>query len=249
MPGRRGIVTAQQPQFLLPTDVGEVPHQRAHQAGRTGGTVRRRRSRPAAACAPGPGSSSRASTLATCVKTRPSPIRLTAGADSVLRPRGRRSRRPGCGPARPGRADAPSASLNSAGATLGSGLHALGPPLRAVAVRRARCARRGPTRWRRIRVASVAISAATRIVEQGDEREHHGGPHVVGHAVEVADLEEAARPHRREQRGEVIVEVGLGRAATVEQRSCRRPSRRTAPSRSPGPPRASCTSITGARSA
>ena len=47
-----------------------------------------------------------------------------------------------------------------------------------------------------------------RVVEQGDEHEHDSRPQRVGHAVEVADLQPAPRPHRREQRGQVVVEVG-----------------------------------------
>ena len=57
----------------------------------------------------------------------------------------------------------------------------------------------------------------SRVVEQGGQGEHHRGPDRVGHAVEVAHLQESAGPHRREQRGQVVVQIGDRRSAVAEQ--------------------------------
>ena len=47
-----------------------------------------------------------------------------------------------------------------------------------------------------------------RVVEQGDGDARRAPATTVGHRVEAAHLEVAARPHGREQRGQVVVEVG-----------------------------------------
>lgn len=56
-----------------------------------------------------------------------------------------------------------------------------------------------------------------RVVEQRDQSEHHGGPQGVRHAVQVADLQPLPRAHRREQRGQVVLQVGDSGPAAAQQ--------------------------------
>ena len=82
------------------------------------------------------------------------------------------------------------------------------------AAARDRAARRGPRRssGRAPRRASTAAACGRHgVVEQrGGDRDRHRPP-LLGERVDHAQLEPAARPHRREQRGEVVREVVDGR--------------------------------------
>ncbi len=90
-----------------------------------------------------------------------------------------------------------------------------------------------------------------RVVEKGDQREDHGGPAVIRHAVEVADFQPLPGAHRREQGGQVIFQVGDGGAAIAEQRPAVRPVGEGHPMRNGESAEASgvLTIITGALSA
>ena len=228
------VVSAEQPELLLPADVGEVPHQRAHQRvvlPQQFGVVEL--DQPQCAV-------TRQGQLAceqvTC--RHDAPLARWSTADATPRST-TRSEKSSAGQ-RPSSTCARSAAMTSrqrfGGAVSGS--------LDASDRRRlqpwvAETDARGavPCGGHRLGGLGGDVRGA-RVVEQRDEGEHDGGPHVVGHAVQVADLEESPRPDRWEQRGEVIVDVGLRRSGARRATWCRRPSRRMAPSRSPAPHRA-----------
>ena len=79
---------------------------------------------------------------------------------------------------------------------------------------------------RRDRFDRLGGGGGRRVVEQRAKREHDSRPQRVGHAVQVADLEPAPGPHRRKQRGQVVVQVGRGGAAAG--RAATRPSAQSA---------------------
>ena len=208
MPGRAGSPAAQQPELLLLADVRQVPHQRAHQRvvlreqGRLVEVGEQRGARPR--------------------QFQIARDHLTHGRPPRTRPAGRPrrcGRRAGrrdtgrCRRVRPGRATAVASSpardrprWPGSGAPPGRAADRASPS-RAASVHSPRdrlASPRRPGRRRPGRPAGSSVTAAT-------AGHHRGARH-----VQVADLEVAARPHRREERRQVVAEVGERRAAVRE---------------------------------
>ena len=201
-----------------PTPVGSS-------AGGTAVAARRHRIRPGAACAPGPGS-----------VRRPAPDGCSQFAFRQLTQRGsdadsgrrvRRNRRRDNGRAPPVRSTAASTQQFPA-ARIGSRSPGTGWRPRADVDRPSRSAPRCPRPSRPVRPPRRR-SAAAGVVEKRGQREHHRRPQRVGDRVEVADLQPTARPHRRKQRGEVVIQVGGGGPSPGQRRAAVGPVRERHP--------------------
>ena len=213
---------AQQPQLLVVADVREVPHQRRHQPRVLGEQL---------ALVEDAGGQADAAVAAALelvgdVLLERRARTASAGAVPAGRVRGHRiagssgGRRPGCGrgrrsgrgkrrPGRPGRGARRSRS-SAASAASKQASAAVCRPGAASPSRAAASQSSSPAQ------AVLGGRTGDRVVEQGGEHRHRHRPPLPRLRVEVAHLEPAARPDRREQRGHVHGEV-------VGARGVRRP--------------------------
>ena len=214
---RGGVATAQQPQVLLLADVREVPDQRAHQRAVLAGQL---------------GSSNSVSSSVR-IRDRSNPARASSMRRVAMSRTGfllQDGERAGGGGAVAQLVAGRAAALDQLGVGLDVGFQRrraaasrdVDAALDGRAQGRDRPARRGrrPDQESRTGAHSSAARSArpassiSVTVERGQRR-----PPPVGQRVEAADLEVAARPDRREQRRQVVVEVGqrwaAGRSATA----------------------------------